>query len=66
MDWLRLKLQRAEAIARGWRRVTARIPRGRRLGIAARLSIAFFAVTLLAIAANQIAERGSSLLRAMA
>ena len=66
MDWLRLKLQRAEAIARGWRRVTARIPRGRRLGIAARLSIAFFAVTLLAVAANQIAERGSSLLRAMA
>jgi diguanylate cyclase (GGDEF)-like protein len=59
-------LRRAAAIARGWRRAVARIPRGRRLGIAARLSIAFFAVTLLAVAANQIAERGSSLLRAMA
>jgi diguanylate cyclase (GGDEF)-like protein len=66
MDWLRLRFRRAAAIARGWRRVTTRIPRGRRLGIAARLSIAFFAVTLLAVAANQIAERGSSLLRAMA
>ncbi len=66
MDWLRLQIRRAAAIARGWRRVTARIPRGRQLGIAARLSIAFFAVTLLAVAANQIAERGSSLLRAMA
>ncbi len=65
MDWLRLQFRRAAASARGWRRVTARIPRGRRLGIAARLSIAFFAVTLLAVAANQIAERGSSLLRAM-
>jgi diguanylate cyclase (GGDEF)-like protein len=66
MDWLRLQIRRAAPIARGWRRVTARIPRGRRLGIAARLSIAFFAVTLLAVAANQIAERGSSLLRALA
>ncbi len=66
MDWLRLQFQRVAPIARGWRRVTARIPRGRRLGIAARLSIALFAVTLLAVAANQIAERGSSLLRAMA
>jgi len=66
MDWLRQQFRRTAPIARGWRRVTARIPRGRRLGIAARLSIAFFAVTLLAVAANQIAERGSSLLRAMA
>jgi diguanylate cyclase (GGDEF)-like protein len=66
MDWLRQKFRRAAAIARGWRRLLARVPRGRRLGIAARLSIAFFAVTLLAVAANQIAERGSALLRAMA
>ncbi len=51
---------------RAWRRVSARIPRARRLGIAARLSIAFVAVTILAVAANQIAERGSSLLRAVA
>ena len=38
----------------------------RRLGIAARLSIAFGAVAVLTVAANQIAERGSTLIHAMA
>jgi diguanylate cyclase (GGDEF)-like protein len=67
MDSERPKIRRAAAaIGRAWRRATARIPRGRRLGIASRLSIAFFAVTLLAVAANQIAEHGNALLRAMA
>ncbi len=56
----------AAAFFRAWRRAKTRIPRGRRLGIAARLSIAFLAVTVLAVAANQIAERGNSLLRAVA
>jgi diguanylate cyclase (GGDEF)-like protein len=56
----------ADSIARACRRAAARMPRGRRLGIAARLAIAFLAVTVLAVAANQIAERGDSLLRALA
>jgi diguanylate cyclase (GGDEF)-like protein len=42
------------------------MPRGRRLGIAARLSIAFLAVAVLAIVANQIVEHGNSLVRTMA
>jgi diguanylate cyclase (GGDEF)-like protein len=67
MDIERPQLRRAAAaIARAWRRARARLPRVRRLGIAARLSIAFVAVTVLAVAANQIAERGNSLLRAVA
>jgi len=67
MDSQRPIFRHAAATAsRAWRRATSRIPRGRRLGIAARLSIAFFAVTLLAVAANQIAEHGSTLLRTMA
>jgi diguanylate cyclase (GGDEF)-like protein len=67
MDIERLNCRRmAAAIARAWHAATARLPRARRLGIAARLSIAFVAVTVLAVAANQIAERGGSLLRTMA
>src|SRR5262245_65995826 len=42
------------------------MPRTSGLGIAARLSIAFGAVTLLAVVANQIAEHGSALVRRMA
>ena len=56
----------AAALARASRRFIPRLPRARRLGIAARLSIAFGAVTLLAVVANQIAEHGSALVRRMA
>ncbi len=47
-------------------RIRRRMPRTSRLGIAARLAIAFLAVTALTVVANQIAEHGSSLIRAMA
>jgi diguanylate cyclase (GGDEF)-like protein len=56
----------ATRIVRAWRQVSGQTPRTRRLGIAARLSIAFGAVTLLAVVANQIAEHGSALVRRMA
>ncbi len=46
--------------------MTRRVPRAGRLGIAARLSIAFGAVAVLTVAANQIAEHGSTLIRTMA
>ncbi len=55
----------AAALTRAWHRVRRRLPRPSRLGIAARLSIAFGAVAVLTVAANQIAERGSSLMRAI-
>ena len=54
------------ALTRAWHRVRRRLPRPSRLGIAARLAIAFGAVAVLTVAANQIAERGSSLMRAIA
>ena len=54
------------ALARAARRPIPRLPRARRLGIAARLSIAFGAVTILAVVANQIAEHGSALVRRLA
>ena len=57
---------RATVVASAWRRPTRRIPRASRLGIAARLSIAFSVVAILTVAANQIAEHGSSLIRVMA
>ena len=53
-------------VASAWRRLTRRVPRASRLGIAARLSIAFSVVAILTVAANQIAEHGSSLIRVMA
>ncbi len=53
------------AAALSWRRLFRRAPHESRLGIAPRLSIAFGAVTVLTIAANQIAEHGSSLIRAI-
>ena len=67
MDKLRPYLRSARAaLTLAWRRATRRVPRAGRLGIAARLSIAFGAVAVLTVAANQIAERGSTLIRAMA
>jgi len=56
----------AAALTLARRRVTRRVPRAGRLGIAARLSIAFGAVAVLTVAANQIAEHGSTLIRTMA
>jgi diguanylate cyclase (GGDEF)-like protein len=49
-----------------WRRAGRWLSRGSRLGIAARLAIAFVAVTVLTVVANQIAEHGSAMIRAMA
>ncbi|MCI0435295.1 MAG: hypothetical protein L0271_16885, partial [Gemmatimonadetes bacterium] len=67
MDQLRQYLRSAAAaLTLAWRRTTRRVPRAGRLGIAARLSIAFGAVAALAVAANQIAEHGSALIRTMA
>ncbi len=67
MDKLRPHLRSARAaLTVAWRRATRRVPRAGRLGIAARLSIAFGAVAILTVAANQIAERGSTLIRTMA
>jgi diguanylate cyclase (GGDEF)-like protein len=60
---LRPDLRAAAALRLMWGRATARIPRARRLGIAARLSVAFLAVMVLAVVANQIAEHGSPLAR---
>lgn len=54
------------AVLSAWSHLSRRIPRASRLGIAARLSIAFSAVAILTVAVNQIAEHGSSLIRVMA
>ena len=54
------------AVATAWSRLSRRVPHSSRLGIAARLSIAFSVVAILTVAANQIAEHGSSLIRVMA
>lgn len=54
------------AVVSAWSHLSRRIPRASRLGIAARLSIAFSAVAILTVAVNQIAEHGSSLIRVMA
>jgi len=66
MDKLRQHFRSAATTARVLRRSARRMLRGSRLGIAARLSIAFLAVAILAVAANQIAERGNTLLSAIA
>jgi diguanylate cyclase (GGDEF)-like protein len=66
VEKLRPMLSTAWARAIAWRRALRRTPRASRLGIAARLSFAFVAVAALTVAANQIAERGSSLMRAIA
>jgi diguanylate cyclase (GGDEF)-like protein len=58
--------RRATAIRLAWRGARRRLPRTSRLGIAARLAIAFGAVTLLTVLANQIAEHGNAMIRAMA
>ena len=67
MDQLRPDLR---AVARAprhlWRRARHWLPRASRLGIAARLSFTFGAVAILAVAANQIAERGNTLMSALA
>jgi diguanylate cyclase (GGDEF)-like protein len=66
MDKLRPLLRRAAASAMlARRRLSRPWPRVSRLGIAARLAVAFGAVTVLAVAANQITERGSAMIRAM-
>src|SRR5688572_29798243 len=59
-------LRPAATVARAWRTALTPLPRASRLGIAARLSFAFGAVAILAVAANQIAERGNTLLSAIA
>jgi diguanylate cyclase (GGDEF)-like protein len=67
MDLPRPRFRPAAAtLARAWRRSRRRLPRPPRLGIAARLAIAFGAVAILTVVANQIAERGGTLLRTMA
>ena len=53
------------AIALHWRRLFRRAPHESRLGIAPRLSIAFGAVAILTVVANQITENGSTLIRAI-
>jgi diguanylate cyclase (GGDEF)-like protein len=53
------------AAALNWRRAVRRTPQESRFGIAARLSLAFGAVAVLTIAANKIAEHGSSLIHAI-
>ncbi len=50
-------------LAPAWRRLVRWSPSGSRLGIAARLSIAFGAVAILAVTANAIFEHGTSMLR---
>ena len=65
MDKLRPFLRSAALAARALRRALRRLLAAR-LGIAARLSFAFLAVAALAVAANQIAERGDTLLNAIA
>jgi diguanylate cyclase (GGDEF)-like protein len=66
MEKLRPFLRPAAVAASALRRVRRRLPRVPRLGIAARLSFAFGAVAILAVAANQIAERGHALLSEVA
>jgi diguanylate cyclase (GGDEF)-like protein len=66
MEMMRPHLRSAATTARALRRALLRLLRASRLGIAARLSFAFLAVAILAVAANQIAERGDSLLSAIA
>ena len=48
-----------------WHRLARVLAFGARLGIATRLSIAFCAVAILAVAANAIMEHGTSMLRAI-
>ena len=52
-------------IALPWRRRSRRSPHKSRLGIAPRLSIAFGAVAILTVVANQITEHGSTFMRAI-
>jgi diguanylate cyclase (GGDEF)-like protein len=66
MEKLRPILRPLAVAAGALRRARRRLPRVPRLGIAARLSFAFGAVALLAVAANQIAERGHALLSEVA
>ncbi len=66
MEKLRPHLRSAAAVVRAWRGALRRLPRASRFGIAARLSFAFGAVAILTVAANQIAERGNTLLSAIA
>jgi len=66
MEKLRPFLLSATSVARAWRGTLRRLPRASRFGIAARLSFAFGAVAILTVAANQIAERGNTLLSAIA
>ncbi len=64
MESLRKHLNAAVAgITGAWQRLAHPWRRLSRLGIAARLSIAFGGVVILTVAANQIAEHGSSLYR---
>ncbi len=53
------------ALASSWRFLTQWLPFEARLGIAARLFIAFGAVAVLAVVANAITEHGSSFIRAI-
>ncbi len=53
------------AVASHWHRIFRRAPHESRLGIAPRLSIAFGAVAILTVVANQITENGSTLIRAL-
>ena len=66
MEKLPPLLRSAATVARTWRASLGRLPRASRFGIAARLSFAFGAVAILTVAANQIAERGNTLLSAIA
>jgi len=66
MEELRSLLRSAAAVARSWGGPLPRLTRALRLGIAARLSFAFGAVAILAVAVNQIAERGDTLLDGIA
>ncbi len=52
-------------VASHWHRIFRRAPHESRLGIAPRLSIAFGAVAILTVVANQITENGSTLIRAL-
>jgi diguanylate cyclase (GGDEF)-like protein len=66
MEMLQRVLRSAAARVAVWRRSLRRGARASRLGIAARLSVAFGAVVVLTIVANQIAEHGSTLVRTIA
>jgi diguanylate cyclase (GGDEF)-like protein len=66
MEKLRHLLRSATGAVRAACRPLRRLGRGSRLGIAARLSLAFGAVAILAVSVNQIAERGNSLLDTIA